>query len=89
MGYQGSITSGSRGNLTSDKSMLSTSFSKGIKEGKLMDKEFKGVLLNMLVLLHCGQGRALLKKSRIQWFKTEEQVRDWSKLVELMLIWED
>ena len=72
----------------SDKSMPSTSFSKGIKEGKLMGKEFRGVLLNMLVLVHCGKGRDLLKKSRSEWFKTEEQVRGWSKLVELLLIWE-
>ena len=65
--------------------MPSTSFIRGIKKGKLLGKEFRGVLLDMLVLLHCGQGRALLKKSRSQWFKMEEQVRDWSKLVELML----
>ncbi len=72
----------------SDKSMPSTSFSKGIKEGKLMGKEFRGVLLNMLVLLHCGTGRSLLRSSRSQWFKTEMQVADWSMLVELLLVWE-
>ena len=72
----------------SDKSMPSTSFSKGIKAGKLMGKEFRGVLLNMLVLLHCGTGRSLLRSSRSKWFKTELQVRDWSMLVELLLVWE-
>ena len=70
----------------SDKSMPSTSFAKGIKEGKLMGKEFRGVLLNILVLLHSTAGRKILKDNKK--FKEPEQISDWSMLVELLLEWE-
>jgi hypothetical protein len=72
----------------SDKSMPSTSFAKGIKEGKLMGKEFRGVLLNILVLLHSTAGRKILRSSTKKKIKEPEQIADWSMLVELLLEWE-
>jgi hypothetical protein len=72
----------------SDRSMPSASFSKGIKVGKLMGKEFRGVLLCMLVMAHSGTGRSILSSSRSQHFTTDEQVQAWCHLLELLLVWE-
>ena len=72
----------------SDKSMPAGSFSKGVKVGKLMGKEFRGVLLCMLVMTHSGTGRSILRSSRGKHFRADEQVQDWSHLLELLLVWE-
>ena len=70
----------------SDRSLPNTNFAKGIQKGKLMAKEYRGVLLNMAALVHCTKGRELLRKKRK--FGGEDGVTDWSRLVEMLLEWE-
>ena len=72
----------------SDASIPNARFSKGIQEGKLMGKEYRGVLLLMLVMLHCGAGRAILKRGRASQLKEDHVISDWSMVVELLLLWE-
>jgi len=70
----------------SERSMPSTNFSKGIKEGKLMAKEYRGVLLIMAAVIRSTKGRELLGTKRK--FRTTGKQDDWLMLVELMLQWE-
>jgi len=70
----------------SDRSFGSTNFSKGIKEGKLMAKDYRGVLLNMAAVLQSTKGRELLHTKRR--FKQDESKDDWILLVEMLLEWE-
>ncbi len=70
----------------SDRTLPSTNFSKGIKSGKLMGKEYRGVLLIMAALLRCTKGRELLGTKNK--FKQDHKKDDWLLLVELMLEWE-
>ena len=70
----------------SDRSFGSTNFSKGIKEGKLMAKDYRGVLLNMAAILRSTKGRALLHTKRR--FKEGSTKDDWLMLVETLLEWE-
>ena len=71
----------------SDRTMPATSFSKGIKVGKLMATEYRGVLLIMLAILRSTSGRVLIVGKKKN-FKTAEIIDDWILLVELMLQWE-
>ena len=70
----------------SDRSLPSTNFSQGIRGGKLMAKDYRGVLLIMAVVLRSTQGRTLLGTKRN--FKEEHKKDDWLLLVELLLEWE-
>lgn len=70
----------------SDRSFGSTNFTKGIREGKLMAKDFRGVLLNMAATLHSTKGRELLSEKKK--FKKDHTKDDWSLLVETLLQWE-
>ena len=72
----------------SDRNRPRTKFSKGILKGKLMAKEYTGVLLVMAAILRCKKGQLLLKKSRKKNFREEWLVRDWILLVETLLQWE-
>ncbi len=72
----------------SDTSIPNARFSKGIQEGKLMGKEYRGILLLMLVMLQSHGGRSILKSARSGNFKYDHQLDDWSMLVELLLLWE-
>lgn len=71
----------------SDRDLPKTKFSKGIKEGKLMAKEFTGVLLLINVIFQSTEGRKKLRR-RKKHFGQEGQIDDWSKLVELLITWE-
>ena len=71
-----------------DSSIPNATFSKDIQEGKTMGKEYRGVLLLMLVILHCEAGKAILQSSIKGNFKEAEQLLDWALLVELLLLWE-
>ena len=78
-----------------DKSMPpAKGFTKGIRVGKLMGKEFRGVLLVMLVMLHSVKGRSILRSSRSGVVKSRvkaspfAQIDLWILLIELLLIWE-
>lgn len=72
----------------SDRSMPPTSFSKGIQQGKLMGKEYRGVLLIMLALLRTTGSRETLKSTYKKRFSEDHYLDDWILLVELLLQWE-
>ncbi len=70
----------------SDRTMPATNFSRGIKVGKLMATEYRGVLLIMLAILRSTSGREQMSKKKS--FNTAEIIDDWILLVELLLQWE-
>jgi hypothetical protein len=71
----------------SDRDMPKTKFSKGIhKGGKIMAKEYTGVLLIMATILRSTMGRRLLSQNKTYFGPT--QLRDWTMLVETLLEWE-
>ena len=70
----------------SDRTMPGTAFSRGIQVGKLMAKDYRGVLLIILAMLRSTKGRKILNKYKS--FKKESDLDDWILLVELMLEWE-
>ncbi len=70
----------------SDRTIPGTSFTKGIQVGKLMGKDYRGVLVIILAMVRSTKGRAILNKYRK--FKKESDLDDWILLVELMLEWE-
>ena len=72
----------------SDRNKPRTKFAKGILKGKLMAKEYAGVLLVMAALLHTKQGNDLLSSARRKDFRAVGQISDWVLLVETMLQWE-
>ena len=68
--------------------MPKTKFSKGIHgKGKIMAKQYTGVLLLMATVLHSSKGHNLLCKRKIN-FGTNNQLYDWIMLVETLLQWE-
>ena len=71
----------------SDGTIPPMRFSKGIQEGKFMGKEYRGILLLLLVLVTSTSGSNILRGSR-KGFKTEEQLSDWALLLEMLLILE-
>ena len=64
-----------------------TTFANGITRGKLMAKEFPGILLCIAAVLRSTAGRQLIMQKRRSKF-TEATVKDWSLLVETLLQWE-
>ena len=70
----------------SDRTMPGTGFTKGINVGKLMGKDYRGVLLVMLAMFRSNKGQAVLRT--YQNFKHEGAIDDWILLLELMLEWE-
>lgn len=70
----------------SDRSIPYTNFTKGIQEGKLMAKRFRGVLLVMAATLRSTKGRELLFAKKK--FKQDAGLSDWVLLVETLLEWE-
>ena len=59
---------------------------KALKKGKLMAKQYRGVLLLMATVISSSLGRKLLMARKK--FKKENGLRDWTLLVELLLEWE-
>ena len=70
----------------SDRSLPSTNFSKGIRDGKLMARDYRGVLLLMAIIIRCTKGRSLLSTKAK--FREDYKKDDWLLLVELLLEWE-
>ena len=70
----------------SDRDLPDTHFAKGIQKGKLMAKQYRGVLLLIAVVIRSSLGRKLLMVRKK--FKKENGLRDWTLLVELLLEWE-
>jgi hypothetical protein len=69
----------------SKRSLPATNFSKGIKDGKLMAKDYRGVLLIMAAVLLSTSGRKMLSTKRK--LKKDARKDDWILLVELLLEW--
>ena len=72
----------------SDRTMPGTAFSRGIKAGKLMAKDYRGVLLIMLAIVRSTQGRKIMKRKKLFRDANETALDDWILLIELMLEWE-
>ena len=70
----------------SDRTMPGTAFTKGIQVGKLMGKDYRGVLVIILAMLRSTKGQSVLRKHKN--FKLESSVMDWILLVETLLTWE-
>lgn len=70
----------------SERDLPNTNFAKGIQKGKLMARDFRGVLLIMAAVLRSASGRKMLFKRKR--FGGETGLKDWTLLVELMLEWE-
>lgn len=75
----------------SDKDLPRTTFSKGVKGGKVMAHEMTGILLVLLGAFRCTLGRvALLNKCRKEQkinFPDERAIRKWIILIEANLQW--
>ncbi|MGL5917691.1 MAG: hypothetical protein ACRCYM_00390, partial [Cetobacterium sp.] len=72
----------------SDRNKPRTKFAKGILKGKLMAKEYTGVMLVMAALLQTVEGRAMLKSGRKKEYRQEGHISDWVLLIETLLQWE-
>ena len=72
----------------SDRDLPKTRFNKGIARGKLMAKEFPGILLCMAAVLRSTEGRRLLTTKKPGTFKQKGVLKDWTLLVETLLQWE-
>ena len=72
----------------SDRNLPKTRFGKGIVRGKLMAKEYPGILLCIAAVLRSTPGRRLLRRKKPAIFKQEGALKDWSRLVETLLQWE-
>ena len=72
----------------SDRDLPRTHFSKGIKKGKLMAKEYTGLILILLTVLRSAQGRYTLMTSRNRKFRKQKRIDDWVMLLEKLLCWE-
>jgi hypothetical protein len=70
----------------SDRTIPSTNFGNGISEGKLMARQYKGVLLILAAVLRSTKGRSLLSPKKN--FKSREERSDWLMLVETLLEWD-
>ena len=72
----------------SDRDMPKTKFANGIQAGKLMAKEFVGILLCMAACLRSSKGKELLSSNYYGNFAENHKVDDWIMLVETLLQWE-
>lgn len=76
----------------SNRDLPRTSFSKGIKQGKLMAHEMQGVMLVLLTCLRTTAGREYLLNQTVGKskgnFGTETKIKDWIMLIETMMEWE-
>ncbi len=70
----------------SDRTRPPTNFSKGIQAGKMMAKEYRGILLVMLAVLRSTHGAHIMERRK----KTRDETwrDDWMLLVETLLEWE-
>ena len=72
----------------SDRDLPKTTFGKGIQAGKIMAKEFSGVMLLIATILQSTMGRRILQTSRSRGFREDFLLADWVLLLETMLQWE-
>ena len=79
------ITYGELLDRQSDRDMPKSKFSQGIQKGKLMAKEYPGVLLLIAAILRSSKGVELLS---IRKEFGPDGIADWTELVETLLMWE-
>ena len=72
----------------SNRSMPTTRFSKGVREGGLMGKDFRGVLLVLLACIQSTGGWEVIKGGKHQTKKDVAHMKDWVMLLETLLEWE-
>jgi hypothetical protein len=72
----------------SDRNKPRTKFAKGILKGKLMAKEYGGVLLVLAAILQCKEGRRIITTGRRKIFREIGQISDWILLIDTLLQWE-
>lgn len=70
----------------SERDMPKCQFKQGIVKGKLMAKEFRGILLVIAAVLRSDKGRDLLRSNPN--FKNTKLIQNWVLLVETVLEWE-
>jgi hypothetical protein len=81
------VTYGKLFQRQSQCSMPKTKFSNGIIQGKLMAKEYEGILLLIATILRSTKGSNLLKDRKGTTFSTEDGINDWVPLVATLLMW--
>jgi len=73
----------------SDRDMPKTNFARGLlKGGKIMGKEYSGVLLLLATVLQSGKGSNLLLKGNGSKFKGNGVLKNWQMMAETLLEWE-
>ena len=72
----------------SQRDLPKTTFARGIRKGKLMAKEYPGILLCIASVLRSAKGNQML--NRRETFRTNGNagLQDWLTLVETLLQWE-
>ena len=70
----------------SERDRPKTKFSKGITGGKIMAKEYEGVLLLLATVVRSSKGRRLLQSAKSSKF-SDSHLADWALLLETLLGW--
>jgi hypothetical protein len=70
----------------SDRNMPKSKFNVGITGGKLMAKEYEGVLLLLATIVRSSAGRKILQDTNLGNFN-DDQIADWLLLLETLLGW--
>ena len=70
----------------SERQMPRCTFNQGLDKGKLMAKEYRGILLVIAAILRSQQGQDLLSTNEN--FASPQVYKDWVLLVEMLLEWE-
>lgn len=79
---------GSLFNRQSTRDLPKTSFAKGIQAGKIMAKEYTGILLVLAAVLQSAKGQHMVTTHKKSNFGKTAQLDDWILLVDTMLQWE-
>ena len=86
------ITMGTLLKRQSDRALPRTMFRGGVREGLLQAHHMSGIMIVLALCLRSTQGRDLLlntsRGAQKEFFNTAQQVRDWSHLVETLLMFE-
>jgi hypothetical protein len=72
----------------SDQNKPRTKFAHGILKGKLMAKEYTGVMLVIAALLQTEKGKHFMTSGKKKNFRQTGHISDWVLLIETLLQWE-
>jgi hypothetical protein len=72
----------------SDRNKPRTKFAHGILKGKLMAKEYTGVMLVMASMLQSEEGKKMLMSGRKKDMRQTGRLLDWVLLIETLIQWE-